>query len=53
MGEGESIDPVSNQCVSFSFYINQTSHYSDMPNREYDLHICNFDSKNAKKQVLT
>ena len=35
--EGHMVDPVSNQCTSFSFNVNLTNHSWDMAERVFDL----------------
>ena len=52
-GEGHIVQPVSNQCTSFSFHINRTNHSWDMSNRVFDLekHIQNFKRKFDKNRV--
>ena len=34
--QGHIVDPASNQCTSFLFYINWTNHSCDMANRVFD-----------------
>ena len=36
-GQGHILYPVSNQCTSFSFHINQTNHSWDMAKKVFDL----------------
>ena len=36
-GQGHMVHPVSNQCTSFSFHINQTNHSWYMSNRVFHL----------------
>ena len=36
-GQGNILYPVSNQCTSFSFYINRTNHSWDMAKMVFDL----------------
>ena len=35
-GQGHIVDPVSNQCTSFSIQVNRTNHSWDMGNRMFD-----------------